>query len=275
MPPTGIKDTGTSGARNTRPPRLPETPTILQSVLLKQPVTYAIAGVIFTLFFCFETGVSGGANSRLLAIFLPPLLAIGLYIGASRRSIYASFLAVLGLLPFVSLCASQRKIDGHLRLLILAALVSATALSFVTADRVAFVRALHHQSYTQDPEWRQAAYLRQTGLKPGDKVGAIGGPNAECTWAYIDGLRIVAELGGDPYDAHAVGPHSHWWTNGAGSQDLTPQMFWASSPTLQAKILNLFKQSGAVAILAPAKSPQADVPGWQPIPGSAAWIYRF
>ncbi len=249
----------------------------LAVVLFRQPVTYAIAGVIFALFFLLRDRREWWL--RTLAywpFFLPALLGIDLYILVHLEDRYiASFLAVLGLLPFVSLCASERKIAGHIRLLILAVLVSATALSFVTADRIAFVRALHHQSYMQDPEWRQAAYLRQTGLKPGDKVGAIGGPNAECTWAYIDGLRIVAELGGAPYDAHPVGPHSHWWTNGTGSIDPIPQEFWASPPERQAKILNLFKQSGAVAVLAPAKSPQVNVPGWQPIPDSATWIYRF
>jgi hypothetical protein len=249
----------------------------LALILLKQPVTYAIAGLIFALVFLLEDRRAWLA--RTLAywpFFLPALLVIGTYIWVHLEDRYiASFLAVLGLLPFVSLCASQKKIPSKVRLLILSSLVFATALSFVTADRVAFVRALHHDSYAQDAEWRQAAYLRQIGLKPGDKVGGIGGPNAECTWAYVDGLRIVAELGGAPYDAHAAGLHSHWWNNGSGSPDRSAQEFWASSPKRQAKILDLFKQAGAVAILAPEKSPHVNEPGWQPIPDSAEWVYRF
>jgi hypothetical protein len=249
----------------------------LASVLLHQPVSYAIAGAIIALFFLLRERREWGARTLTYRPFsLPPLLLIGSYIFVHLEDRYiASFLAVLGLLPFVSLCASQRKIAGNVRSLILAMLVSATALSFVTADRVAFVRALHHRSYLEDSEWTQAAYLRQTGLVPGDKVGAIGGPNAECTWAYVDGLRIVAELGGAPYDAHPVGPHSHWWANGTGSPDSSPQMFWNSSPEAQAKILNLFEQAGAVAILAPAKSPDASVPGWERIPDSTVWVHRF
>jgi hypothetical protein len=249
----------------------------LAQVVLKQPISYAIAGLIIALFFLLREPREW--RTRTLAywpFFLPAALAIGLYILVHLEDRYiASFLAVLGLLPFVSLCASQREITRSVRLLVVSVLVLATAASFVTADKVAFVHALNRASYTQDPEWRLAAYLRQIGLKPGDRVGGIGGPNAESTWAFVDGLRVVAELGGAPYDAHAVGPHSHWWANGTGVKDSSAQVFWSSSPEEQAKILNLFKQSGAVAIIAPAKSPQANVPGWQPVPDSTTWVYRF
>ena len=123
----------------------------LLSLLLKQPVTYAIAGAIFALFFLLPE--CRAWRTRTLAywpLFLPPLLAIGLYILVHLEDRYiASFLAVLGLLPFVSLCASQPRLAGKLRWLILALLVSATALSFVTADRVAFVHAFRHQTLSQ------------------------------------------------------------------------------------------------------------------------------
>ena len=151
----------------------------------------------------------------------------------------------------------------------------ATIVSLFKANGAAYEHALHRQSYTDDREWKLAAYLEQDGLKPGDKVGVIGGTYLYCTWAYLNGLRIVAELGGGPYDPHPIAGVDHWYGKHKEGPDPGGELFWNASPEMQAKIMQLFRQSGAVAIIAPAQSPDGNVPGWEHVPGSPMWVHRL
>ena len=68
--------------------------------------------------------------------------------------------------------------------------------------------------------------LTQLGLHPGDRVGAIGFDN-DAHWAYLDRLRIVAEIHTDGVCA-----------------------FWNLSPAEKSDVLNRFMQAGAKAIIA-------------------------
>jgi hypothetical protein len=215
--------------------------------------------------------------------FLPPLLAVGLYIWVHLEDRYvASFLGCFALLPFVSLCASKKPLSRALRGSVLGILVLTAIGSLWNANGDAYKRALHGQPYTENSEWQLAAYLKRDGLKAGDKVGVIGGPNLHCTWAYLNGLRIVAELGGVPYDPHPVAGVDHWYGYHPMSPDadgMSPDVggepFWDASPEMQAKIMQLFKQSGAVAVIAPAKTPDGNLPGWEHVPGNSRWVHRF
>jgi hypothetical protein len=249
----------------------------LAQVLYQQPIAYAILLVCLALWFLTPFGREWlDRTVSCWQFFLPPLLALGLYILVHLEDRYiASFLGCLALLPFVSLCSSKKDLSRALRGSVLAILVLATIVSLFKANGVAYKRALHRQSYTADREWKLAAYLEQDGLKPGDKVGAIGGPNLHCTWAYLNGLRIVAELGGTPYDPHPVAGIDHWYEHHYEGPDPGGELFWNASPQTQARILQLFKQSGAVAIVAPAKSPDGNVPGWEHVPGSPMWVHRL
>ena len=80
-------------------------------------------------------------------------------------------------------------------------------------------------------------------------------------------VRIVAELGGDPFDQlHPI----------AGPTNQEVGQFWHGSPALQAKILELFHDAGAVAAVASDKP--ADVstpPGWQHVDDTNTWVYLF
>ena len=247
-------------------------------ILVKQPITYAIVSVVVVLLLAFPFRKAWVARTYAYwPFFVPPLMAIGLYVWVHLEDRYlVGYLATLGVLPFVSLCASQSRLSSRLRLGVIATLALATVASLATKDGTAFRRAIHHQPYTIDPQWKLAASLQQVGLKPGDDVAAIGGPNAECTWAYADGLHIIAELGGGPYDPHPRGGHEHWWSNrNDAPPDASTQKFWDSPPELQAKILDLFRKTGAVAVIVGSKPSAVRAPGWRQVSGTESWIYQF
>ena len=188
----------------------------------------------------------------------------------------AGFLATLGALPFVSLCASISQLPSRLRVGVIATLALATLASLATKDATAFRRAIHHQPYTIDPQWKLAASLQQVGLKPGDNVAAIGGPNAECTWAHADGLHIVAELGGGPYDPHPRGGHEHWWSNRKDfSPDASTQKFWESPPEQQVKILNLFREGWSRCCNRRFQTIPGPRTWMEKVSGTESWIYQF
>jgi len=98
---------------------------------------------------------------------------------------------------------------------------------YAVIDRDVFAHLRSHYTYTQNPQWRLGLALEREGLKPGDGIGVVGGPNASCTWAYVAHLRIVAELGGEPYDQrHPI----------AENAEENAARFWHSSPELRQKM---------------------------------------
>ena len=106
------------------------------------------------------------------------------------------------------------------------------------------------------------------GFKRGDAVAAVGGPNASSTWAYIDGLRIVAELGGQPFDARNP-------SAGPSENNAAAPAFWHDPPAVQQNILSLFRDAGAIAVTAPGKPPEVSAPGWRRAKDTDVWVYRF
>jgi len=136
---------------------------------------------------------------------------------------------------------------------------------YVDRDVLAHIRT--HTTYAQNPQWKLGLALAKAGLQPGDAIAVVGGPNASCTWAYIDHLRIVAELGGEPYDQHHPVPPS---------EESAVQKFWHSSAADKQKVLSVFRQTTAVAVIASAKPADTATPeGWQHLDGSDTWLYRL
>jgi hypothetical protein len=79
-----------------------------------------------------------------------------------------------------------------------------------------------------------AQQLRQMGLKPGDRVGRIGGLR-RVEWARLLHVRIIAEI---PRDQAEV--------------------FWSSSPQIEAEVIESFRRVGISAIVA-EEIPPAEV----------------
>ena len=232
-------------------------------LLVTQPITYAFAACVALMFLAERDWRKW--LSRMLhywPFIIPALVGICLYITVHLEGRYvASFLTVLAALPFVAFCASTPQITQRLRTSLLVILILGTAANLLVVDREAVTAALHHRRYTDNPQWVLGAYLKQSGLKPGDKVAGISyGPNARATWASIDGARMVAEIGNDAYDATHPNPDS-WYR------------FWHVSPATQQQALSLFKQAGAVVVVTDTKDPKVTPPGWIHVGNTDYWIY--
>lgn len=102
--------------------------------------------------------------------------------------------------------------------------------------------------------WQAAEEIRQLGVKPGDRVGRIGGhPNAG--WARLLGVSIVAEL---------------------PLQDA--KQFWCAPPERQAQAIEAFHRLGVNAIIAEQVWPaeiQNATPGWRESKGGEFYVWRF
>ena len=241
----------------------------LGEILFKQPIFYATALSALLLLIAAEDRRKWIVTTlKLWPFYLAALLGIVLYVQVHLEDRYlGSFLATLCLVPFVT-AAEQRALPSRKTLpLIFVVMALGSALNYMLVDRDVFLHIRHHYTYAENPQWKLGVGLQNLGLKPGDEVAAVGGPNASCTWAYLAHVRIVAELGGDPFDQlHPI----------AGPTNQEVGQFWHGSPALQAKILELFHDAGAVAAVASDKP--ADVstpPGWQHVDDTNTWVYLF
>jgi hypothetical protein len=239
----------------------------LVKILVGQPIFYA---VLFSTLLLLAAAENRRAMLKTALSFwpfyLPALLGILLYVQVHLEDRYlGSFLAILCLLPFVTVVALGGLPSRKTRTQIFAIMTLGAALNYLLVDRDIFSHIAHHYTYAENPQWKLGMGLQRLGLKPGDEVAAIGGPNASCTWAYIAHLRIVAELGGDPFDQRNPHPAP------AGAE---VQEFWRGSPALQGKILTLFRDAGAVAAVASNKPSDVSIPaGWQRVDGTDTWVY--
>lgn len=97
-------------------------------------------------------------------------------------------------------------------------------------------------------DWQVARALNQMGIQPGDRVAwfrrSVWG---DFYWARLARIRIIAEIPDEEVDK-----------------------FWASSPSVQAEVMNALKGAGAKAVIT---SPDPLRPGYVAVPrgASAAW----
>jgi hypothetical protein len=128
-------------------------------------------------------------------------------------------------------------------------------------DILPFDHLASQQTFLNSSQWKAGRYLLQTGLHPGDKVAWIAGyaEITQCTWAYMDHLRIIGEIGGEPLEP----PHD----------DLAE--FWQLTSAERRQKLEIFHQAGARLVLALDTPKNTDLTGWENIPGTGYLIYRF
>lgn len=241
-------------------------------ILFGQPILYASLAALLLL----AMGLRNAEDRknwlrrllRLWPVYVPAIVAIAMYLLVHVQSRYiSSFFAILYIVPFAALAGgrlpARKVLTGAL-----AVLVAGVILNLAVIDRASFENVAHRKYYTNNSGWLLAKYLRAAGMKPGEKVAAVGGPNAFCEWAYLDHLRIVAEMGGDPYD--------QWHPEKTSPQAVAAEMreFWRN-PGVQGKVLEQFRRAGAVAVIAPAKPAGLSLAGWVPAPGAHVWVYQF
>ena len=194
--------------------------------------------------------------------WLPALLGFTLYalIVVNERYVVA-FLILLTVLPVLALLVPRPLVMEKTarRLTALALLIILTVLGLQKQDM--WERALHHESHRADEPWRVAEFLRAQGIRPGEAVGSVQPGGAMlCTWAHAAGVHIVAEIGNDSYDPASQAADCHQFVH---------------EPTVQRKALNLFRQIGAVAVVVTAVGEPVAGPGWEQVPGTTSWVYRF
>jgi hypothetical protein len=241
----------------------------LAQVFIKQPIFYAIfLSIALILFTVQDRRKLLRTAAHLWPFYLAALVGVLLYVQVHLEDRYlGSFFAILCLLPFVAVAMMHIMPSRKVQAWILAVMGVGAILNYALVDRDVLAHLRSHYTYAENPQWKLGLALQHEGLRQGDGVGVVGGPNASCTWAYIAHLRIVAELGGEPYDQHHALPESG---------ELVVAKFWHSSPASQQQIVSLFRHAGAVAIVASAKPAEMDTPqGWRQVPGTDTWIYRF
>lgn len=206
-------------------------------------------------------------NLRKALVFWPAMLicwaGIWMYVLVFVEARYvAAFLAILCVLVLLALAANAAKRRGYglIALLLLGCVVTLLANQH-DADRDMIGHLRHHQHFDNNDQWLAGQYLQQTGMRPGDKVAVIADlvTATRSTWAYVGGLRIVGILGGSLLE----------------SQTVDSDAFWQAAPERQRQILESFQSVGVRLVLAISKPETANAPGWEPIPGTAYWVYRF
>ena len=227
--------------------------------------------------------VAGGAKSspgtrvglgRLWPVFAVCAGGVGIYLFVFVEARYiSSFVAMVLLalmLIWISIRPAIRQPRAHSSQplsnpvasgLMLGACLVTLALNAHTVDRDLPGHALHAHVFSNDPQTRAAAWLLQSGVQPGDKVAVMTDlvSASRSTWAYLDQLQIVAILGGSLL----------------AGQRYDLDAYWHGTPARQQQYLGQLRSSGARMVLTDWKPADAQVAGWQNIPATPYWIYKF
>jgi hypothetical protein len=184
---------------------------------------------------------------RETSLWGPGIAAFGMYSLIHIESRFLSgFLIVLGAGLF-SAVRIQRSVAGI-------AIIRSVTLAMVFVLGIQITWSVGHSagrfaSSRGFPTWEVAQALRHAGIASGDNVACIGPALQDQYWARLAGAKIVSEI-------PAEGVTS----------------YWASGPEVKVKVLSLFAQAGAKAVVA------IDVPaprladGWEPVPNTDYYV---
>ncbi len=237
----------------------------LYQALRPLPIAYAVLLALVLIFFT-EKAVEGTARRPWLSdllnlwpVWIPALAGIALYLQVHLEGRYLpAFLLVLSAVPIAVFLLRAERWPASTARVTLTLLIFGSIATLIKIDRQTITAARHHVRYSDTSQWALARYLQQRGLVPGDPVAVIAGPSNHCTWAHVDGLRIVSELEVSLY----------------APQDTGENLFWDASPAAQQKMLDAFAQSGAKVVIARVTAPRDYMtPGWTAIPGTDDMIH--
>ena len=239
----------------------------LVHALMLQPIFYAVLLAVVWI----AVGLRARAQwFRVMAaqwpFFVPALIGVLLYIQVHLEDRYlGSFLTILCLLPFVALASIADRVSAKMMTAISVLLIAGAVCNFALVNRDVLSHLRNHYTYAQNPQWKLGMAMERAGMRPGDGIAVIGGPNASCTWAYIAHLRIIAELGGEPFDQRHPVP---------SDRPSPVSVFWHALPADQQKALDILHSTGARAAIASEKPAEISTPaGWELLPGTDTWIY--
>jgi len=239
----------------------------LVQALVPQPIFYVILlAVILILLRPAVRSEWLKQAARSWPLFLPAAMGVLLYIQVHLEDRYlGSFLTILSLAPFAALACIFDRVPVKIAKGLLLLLAVGSAVNFAVVNRDVFAHLRGGYTYAQNPQWKLGLALKNAGMQPGDAMAVIGGPNAACTWAYIAHLRIIAELGGEPFNQQHPVP---------SNQPSAVARFWRASAAEQQRDVEILRTTGARAIIASEKPAEVNPPvGWRLLPETQTWMY--
>jgi hypothetical protein len=184
-------------------------------------------------------------------LWVPPLAGLAFYTAVWVEMRYvAAFLVILWLSLFAAV-----RIPGGAGSWRRNAVVGLVAIVLVPTV-VCTARDLAYEKLNPDNDsavqWQDAEAMRRLGIEPGDAVAVIGDGFFNGTrWAHLARVRIIAEL------PDAV-------------------QFWKASSGERARVLAVFKKTGAKAVFTPNAPPWSFRDGWHTLGerNRAAFVFR-
>ena len=217
----------------------------------------------------------GSSSSRgvrsLWPLVVVSISGIGIYLLVYIEARYiASFLAMLSLVLLFDVVArastttrsaSNLRVNSIFFWLLTLGCAGSLFATQKDADRNVIGHWMHHQTYLNDDQWKAGIYLQQMGIKPGDKVAEMTDlvSASRSTWAYMDHLQIIGLLGGSLSE----------------SETADFDAYWKADTQARAQMLAPFQAAGAKLILTKNKPDGVPSDGWEAVPGTAFWVYRF
>jgi hypothetical protein len=210
--------------------------------------------------------------------FLPALLGFAAYMLVHVEDRYLSpFLLIASLVPLLALLDPTLRSRRKIAVVLTAIFVLGAGAELAIRQGETLKAALHRVDFRQNESWKVAGAMPGLGINPGDPVALIDDsrPTIQCGWAYTAQLRIVAQFGGLPnQDPTGLYLLRHPNAPAFSGTDYSA-MYRSLSPEQRAQVLTAFRTAGAQAVLAYNKPSEDPAPGWEPISGTNAWIYRF
>jgi MFS family permease len=162
------------------------------------------------------------AARGLAVVWMPALAALAMYglIQFEPRYVGA-FVVLIWMSVFGGLWAAGASARKRLCEMLVWGMVAVASLTIVVSTCRVVGRGLR---YAEPPQWPVANELHALGVRAGDKVGYIG-PDDSSFWARMAKVRIVAEM--ESRDGR-----------------------WASDAALRSKVIQAFKDGGAMTVVA-------------------------
>jgi len=181
-------------------------------------------------------------------VILPVAAGFGLYALVLVLTRHIAPFFVVGLTTVAVAIAASMKWGSHedRRGAAVIAAALAAVLTLMSVSQIVFV----DRRLPEGQHLEVAVALNRHGLGGGSRIGVIG-DSMHAYWAHLGRLRIVAE----------ILPDQTVW-------------FWSQNATKRAQQLELFRRTGAAAVIADHVPSWADKAGWAPIGESGYWVWR-
>lgn len=260
---------------------LGRTVYFLATIIKDHPFLWALLLTLFALFLRHEWRLCAvtAAKSH-WPLLLPAALGLGTYLAVHVESRYLSpFILIFSLVPLLALLDPALRRRRLLAAVLVLLYTVGAAAEMKRIDGRTFADAFHRADFQRDTQWKLAAALPAYGLHAGDAVARIGGDGRDFDrvhWAYVSHLRIIAEFGGLPWSIDPWG-RTRFDSRVPEPADENYGVWFREKLTAaqRAQVIQAFRGTGAKAVVALTKPAPQPGPGWQPIRGTNAWIYRL